>query len=305
MITGTIKMSYHESVLSKESIDGLDVKPDGIYVDVTFGGGGHSKEILKKLETGRLVAFDQDEDVLKNALKDERFTLVNANFRFLKNFLMYYKALPVDGIIADLGISSHQIDDPDRGFSTRFDSELDLRMDRKGKLDAKDILNDYSSEEISALFFKYGEMQNAKRLANAIVRYRKDKKIHTVPDLKNAIGKFAKKGKENKFYAKVFQALRIEINNEMDSLKDMLLQSKEVLNPGGKLVVISYHSLEDRLVKNFMKAGNFEGIVEKDFYGNEITPFKMITRKPIVPGQDELDRNKRSRSAKLRIAIKN
>ena len=298
-------MSYHESVLSKESIDGLDVKPDGIYVDVTFGGGGHSKEILKKLETGRLVAFDQDEDVLKNALKDERFTLVNANFRFLKNFLMYYKALPVDGIIADLGISSHQIDDPDRGFSTRFDSELDLRMDRKGKLDAKDILNDYSSEEISALFFKYGEMQNAKRLANAIVRYRKDKKIHTVPDLKNAIGKFAKKGKENKFYAKVFQALRIEINNEMDSLKDMLLQSKEVLNPGGKLVVISYHSLEDRLVKNFMKAGNFEGIVEKDFYGNEITPFKMITRKPIVPGQDELDRNKRSRSAKLRIAIKN
>ncbi|MFA5782258.1 MAG: 16S rRNA (cytosine(1402)-N(4))-methyltransferase RsmH [Bacteroidales bacterium] len=298
-------MSYHESVLSKESIDGLDVKPDGIYVDVTFGGGGHSKEILKKLETGRLVAFDQDEDVLKNALKDERFTLVNANFRFLKNFLMYYKALPVDGIIADLGISSHQIDDPDRGFSTRFDSELDLRMDRKGKLDAKDILNDYSSEEISALFFKYGEMQNAKRLANAIVRYRKDKKIHTVPDLKNAIGKFAKKGKENKFYAKVFQALRIEINNEMDSLKDMLLQSKEVLNPGGKLVVISYHSLEDRLVKNFMRAGNFEGIVEKDFYGNEITPFKMITRKPIVPGQDELDRNKRSRSAKLRIAIKN
>jgi len=305
MITGTIKMSYHEPVLSKESVDGLDVKPDGIYVDVTFGGGGHSREILKKLETGRLVAFDQDEDVLKNALKDERFTLVNANFRFLKNFLMYYKAVPVDGIIADLGISSHQIDDPDRGFSTRFDSELDLRMDRKGKLDAKDILNDYSSEEISDLLFKYGEMQNAKRIANAIVRYREDKKIHTVPDLKNAIGKFAEKGKENKFYAKVFQALRIEINNEMDSLKDMLLQSKEVLNQGGKLVVISYHSLEDRIVKNFMRAGNFEGIVEKDFYGNEITPFKMITRKPIVPGQDELNRNKRSRSAKLRIAIKN
>lgn len=298
-------MSYHEPVLSKESIDGLDVKPDGIYVDVTFGGGGHSGEILKKLETGRLVAFDQDEDALKNAFNDERFTLVNANFRFLKNFLMYYKALPVDGIIADLGISSHQIDDPDRGFSTRFDSELDLRMDRKGKLDAKNILNDYSSEEISALFFKYAEMQNAKRLANAIVQYRKDKKIHTVRDLKNAIGKFAEKGKENKFYAKVFQALRIEINNEMDSLKDMLLQSTEVLNPGGKLVVISYHSLEDRLVKNFMRAGNFEGIAEKDFYGNVITPFKMITRKPIVPGQGELDRNKRARSAKLRIAIKN
>jgi 16S rRNA (cytosine1402-N4)-methyltransferase len=298
-------MSYHEPVLFKESIDGLDVKPDGIYVDVTFGGGGHSKEILKKLKTGRLVAFDQDEDVLRNALDDERFTLVNANFRFLKNFLMYYNALPVDGIIADLGISSHQIDDPDRGFSTRFNSELDLRMDRRGKLDAKDILNDYSSEEISALFFKYGEMRNAKRLANAIVQHRKDKNIHTVSDLKNAIGKFAEKGKENKFYAKVFQALRIEINNEMDSLKDMLLQSKEVLNPGGKLVVISYHSLEDRLVKSFMRAGNFEGIVEKDFYGNEITPFKMITRKPIVPGQNELDRNKRSRSAKLRIAIKN
>lgn len=298
-------MSYHKPVLFKESVNGLDVKPDGIYVDVTFGGGGHSREILKKLKTGRLVAFDQDEDALKNALKDERFTLVNANFRFLKNFLMYYKALPVDGIIADLGISSHQIDDPDRGFSTRFDSELDLRMDRKGKLDAKNILNDYSSEEISALFFKYGEMQNAKRLANAIVQYRKDKKIHTVRDLKNAIGKFAEKGKENKFYAKVFQALRIEINNEMDSLKDMLLQSTEVINPGGKLVVISYHSLEDRLVKNFMRAGNFEGIAEKDFYGNEITPFKMITRKPIVPGQGELDRNKRARSAKLRIAIKN
>ena len=297
-------MIYHEPVLLKESIDGLNIKPDGMYADVTFGGGGHSIEILKRLEKGKLIGFDQDEDALINAIDDERFVMVNANFRFLKNFLKYHKAIPTDGILADLGVSTHQIDDPERGFSSRFDTALDLRMDRKSEMNAADVLNTYTTEQLSKMFFKYGELRQAKRIAEALEEYRKIKKFNNVSDLKEAIGRYAERGKENKFYAKVFQALRIEINNELEALKELLLQSKEVLNEGGRLVVISYHSLEDRLVKNFMKSGNFEGIIEKDFYGKEISPFTVVTRKPLIAGNDEVIRNNRSRSAKLRIAIK-
>ena len=298
-------MTYHDPVLLKESVDGLDIKPDGIYVDVTFGGGGHSKEILKKLKDGKLIAFDQDEDALVNTIDDERFTLVNANFKFLKNFLMFHKALEVDGILADLGISSHQIDDPERGFSTRFNSELDLRMDRKSEITAKYILAEYPAEKLSKVFYDYAELKQSYQIANAIVTERKTKEIKSVDDLKTVIERFAERGKENKFYAKIFQALRIEINGEMDVLKELLIQSNEVLKTGGKLVVISYHSLEDRLVKNFMKSGNFACEIEKDFYGNIISPMKMITRKPIIPCEEEIERNKRARSAKLRIAVKN
>ena len=297
-------MSYHETVLLNESIQGLDVRPGGIYVDVTFGGGGHSIEILKTLENGRLIAFDQDEDVGTNLINDDRFTLVNANFRFLKNFLMFYKALPVDGIIADLGISSHQIDNAERGFSIRFDAELDLRMDRKNNLSARRVLAEYSEEDLRKVFFEFGELKQAYKIAKAIATKREVKEIVTLEDLKNAIGQYAERGKENKFYAKVLQALRIEINDEINALKELLLHSIDVLRTGGKLVVISYHSLEDRLVKNIMKTGSFEGTIEKDFFGNEKPPLKMITRQPIVPGTQEIERNKRARSAKLRIAEK-
>lgn len=297
-------MMYHESVLLKESIDGLALKSGGIYVDVTYGGGGHSKEILKRLKDGVLIAFDQDEDALKNKIEDERLVLVNANFRFMKNFLMYHKAIPVDGILADLGVSSHQIDDQRRGFSTRFEADLDMRMNTVGKVSAKEILAEYSAEELMKVLGTYGELSHAGRIANAIVNERKNRKIETSDDLKNAIGKFAERGRENKFYAKVYQALRIEVNDELNALRDFLKQSSEVLKVGGRLVVISYHSLEDRLVKNFMKAGNEEGLIEKDFYGNEKTFYEIITRKPLVPGVDEIENNKRARSAKLRIAEK-
>jgi 16S rRNA (cytosine1402-N4)-methyltransferase len=298
-------MTYHETVLLKESIDGLDIKSGGIYVDVTFGGGGHSKEILKKIGDGKLIAFDQDEDALENTIDDKRFTLINANFRFLKNFLMFHKVLAVDGIIADLGISSHQIDDPERGFSTRFNSELDLRMDRKSELTAKHILAEYPVEKLSKVFHDYGELKQSYQIANTIVAERKSKEIKSVDELKTVIEKFAERGKENKFYAQIFQALRIEINGEMEALKELLIQSNEVLNKGGRLVVIAYHSLEDRLVKNYMKSGNFEGTIEKDFYGNVQSPMKMVTRKPIVPSEEEIEKNKRARSGKLRIAVKN
>jgi len=298
-------MTYHETVLLKESIDGLDIKPGGIYVDVTFGGGGHSKEILKKIGDGKLIAFDQDEDALENTIDDKRFILINANFRFLKNFLMFHKILAVDGIIADLGISSHQIDDPERGFSTRFNSELDLRMDRKSELTAKQILAEYPVERLSKVFYDYGELKQSYQIANTIVAERKSKEIRSVDELKTVIEKFAERGKENKFYAQIFQALRIEINGEMEALKELLIQSNEVLNKGGRLVAIAYHSLEDRLVKNYMKSGNFEGTIEKDFYGNVQSPMKMVTRKPIVPSEEEIEKNKRARSGKLRIAVKN
>ena len=300
-------MIYHEPVLLKECIDGLDIKPNGIYVDMTFGGGGHSKEIIKHLKNGRLIAFDQDDDATANIIEDKRFLLLNNNYKFLKNFLKFHKAFPVDGILADLGISSHQIDNAVRGFSIRFDdSVLDLRMDNRNTLTAGTVLNDYDGKQLYDVLRNYGELDNARRISEQIVNYRAEKKIVKVIDLKEAVVSLAKKGSENKFFAKIFQALRIEVNAELESLKEALLQTTEALKPGGRLVVISYHSLEDRLVKNFMKSGNFEGKIEKDIlFGDFKVPFSLITKKPIVPGDKEIEENSRSRSAKLRIAEKN
>jgi len=297
-------MQYHNPVLLKECIDGLNINPEGIYVDVTFGGGGHSREILKRLTTGKLYAFDQDDDALKNKIEDERFVLIKQNFRYLKNFLKMYNALPIDGLLADLGVSSHQFDEADRGFSIRFDAKLDMRMDRNVKQTAADLLNTYSEEELKRIFKLYGEVDNAGRLAYAIIHARKEKQIETVNDLKVAIEKCVRRGRENQYFAQVFQALRIEVNKELDVLQELLMQSLEVLKQGGRLVVISYHSLEDRLVKNIMRSGKFEGEVEKDFFGNQLTPFKQITRKPLVPSDEENAENTRARSAKLRIAEK-
>jgi 16S rRNA (cytosine1402-N4)-methyltransferase len=297
-------MEYHKPVLLNESIEGLAIQPDGIYVDLTYGGGGHSKEILKRLERGRLIAFDQDEDANANKLDDERLTLVNQNFSYLKNFLKLYNALPVDGILADLGISSHQIDEAERGFSIRFDAELDLRMNQKSSLTAKEIINNYQEADLKRMFFEFGDVENAYKLSLLIAEKRKESPINTTFQFLNAIERCAPRGKENKYFAKVFQALRIEVNNELEALKEMLVQALDVLKPSGRLVVISYHSLEDRLVKNFIKSGNFKGIIEQDFYGNNLSPFKMISRKAIVPSEQEIEINKRSRSAKLRIAEK-
>ncbi|OFY87170.1 MAG: 16S rRNA (cytosine(1402)-N(4))-methyltransferase [Bacteroidetes bacterium RIFCSPLOWO2_12_FULL_35_15] len=297
-------MEYHNPVLLKECIEGLNINPKGIYVDVTFGGGGHSREILKHLTTGKLYAFDQDEDAVKNKIDDERFVLIRQNFRYLKNFLKMYNALPVDGLLADLGVSSHQFDQADRGFSTRFEAKLDMRMDRNDKLTAADVLNTYSEEDLKRIFKLYGEIDNAGRLAYAVFHARKEKQIETVNDLKIAIEKCVRRGRENQYFAQVFQALRIEVNKELDVLQELLTQSLEVLKPGGRLVVIAYHSLEDRLVKNIMRSGKFEGEIDKDFFGNQLTPFKQITRKPIVPTEKENEENSRARSAKLRIAEK-
>ena len=297
-------MEYHNPVLLKECIEGLNINPAGIYVDVTFGGGGHSREILKHLTTGKLYAFDQDDDAVKNKIDDERFVLIKQNFRYLKNFLKMYNALPIDGLLADLGVSSHQFDEAERGFSIRFNAKLDMRMDQNGKQTAADVLNTYSEEELKRIFKLYGEVDNAGYLASIIFHNRKEKHIDTVNDLKVMITKCVKKGRENQYYAQVFQALRIEVNKELDVLQELLIQSLEVLKPGGRLVVISYHSLEDRLVKNIMRSGKFEGEVEKDFYGNQLTPFKQITKKPIIPSAEENEINSRARSAKLRIAEK-
>lgn len=297
-------MEYHNPVLLKECIEGLNINPAGIYVDVTFGGGGHSREILKHLTTGKLYAFDQDDDAVKNKIDDERFVLIKQNFRYLKNFLKMYNALPIDGLLADLGVSSHQFDEAERGFSIRFNAKLDMRMDQNGKQTAADVLNTYSEEELKRIFKLYGEVDNAGYLASIIFHNRKEKHIDTVNDLKVMITKCVKKGRENQYYAQVFQALRIEVNKELDVLQELLTQSLEVLKPGGRLVVISYHSLEDRLVKNIMRSGKFEGEVEKDFYGNQLTPFKQITKKPIVPSAEENEINSRARSAKLRVAEK-
>lgn len=297
--------SYHVPVMLKECMEGLAIKPDGIYVDVTFGGGGHSKEILKQLgPDGRLFAFDQDPDALDNAIEDERFRLIHQNFRFIKNNLKFAGVPQVDGVLADLGISSHQIDDASRGFSTRFDAGLDMRMGQSGELDAKKIVNEYSEEELHRIFGMYGEIINAKTLARAIVAARLLDPILTIEQLKAVAIKVAPKRKENKYYAQLFQALRIEVNKELEALEAFLQQSVDVLKPGGRLVVMSYHSLEDRLVKNFMQKGKFRGEVEKDFYGNEIKPFKVISRKVIVATEGEIERNPRARSAKLRVAEK-
>ena len=296
------EVPYHRPVLLTETVDGLNIKEDGIYVDVTFGGGGHSKEILKRLgERGRLIAFDQDEDALANVLEDERFQLINENFRFLKRYLKFYGILKVDGILADFGVSSHQFDVAERGFSTRFEAKLDMRMDQRAAKSALQLVNSYTEEELGRVFFELGELRSARGMANAIVAARSKKTLVTTDDLKKTISKFLPKGKENKTLAQVYQALRIEVNEEILVLKEFLLQTPEVLRTGGRLSVISYHSLEDRLVKRFIRDGKFEGQAEKDFYGNIQVPLKKVGGL-IVPSTEEIAENNRARSAKLRIA---
>ncbi len=296
---------YHIPVLLNESIEGLNIKPNGVYVDATFGGGGHSKAILELLnEDGKLIAFDQDEDVLTNIIDDKRFTFINSNFCKMEGYLKLYKQYPVDGILADLGVSSHQFDVAERGFSIRFDAPLDLRMNNKKGVSANEFIKSSSAKEKADVLFKYGEFNNSKVLANAIENYKNEKNIITVEDLKYSLQRYAPKGKENSFYAKIFQAFRIEVNNEMGVLKQFLEQTINALNTGGRLVVISYHSLEDRLVKNIMKSGNIDGEVKKDFYGNVIKPFNQINKKLVLPNENEIETNSRARSAKLRIAEK-
>lgn len=297
-------MVYHIPALLNESIDGLNIRPDGIYVDVTFGGGGHSMEILRKLETGKLVAFDQDTDAAVNAPVDERFIFLDQNFRFLKNNLLFNEITSIDGLIADLGVSFHQFDEPERGFTFRQDAPLDMRMNKAGKLTAAQLLNSLEESELADIFYRFGELQNSRRIAKEIVISRNLRPLKSVNDMIDAIGKLAPFRQEHKFYARVFQALRIAVNHEIDYLQEMLLQALDILNPGGRLVVITYHSLEDRVVKNFMRSGNFEGDEKKDFYGNIETPWKIINRKGTTPGDEEIAVNNRSRSARLRIAEK-
>ncbi|MBG6060601.1 16S rRNA (cytosine1402-N4)-methyltransferase [Flavobacterium sp. CG_9.1] len=297
-------MEYHNPVLLQASVDGLNIKPDGIYVDVTFGGGGHSKEILKRLgPDGKLFAFDQDEDALANALADERFTLINENFRFIKRFLRFYGVKRVDGILADLGVSSHQFDVAERGFSTRFDADLDMRMSQKNDLNAYRVVNEYDEANLKRVFLDYGELKNAPVLARTIIEAREQDPIKTTDALKEVLARFLPERVRNKILAQIYQAIRIEVNQEMDVLKEFLEQSLEILNPNGRLSVISYHSLEDRLVKRFMKNGMFEGEPERDFFGNFSVPFKTVG-KLIVPNNAEIKENNRARSAKLRIAEK-
>ena len=297
-------MEYHNPVLLKESVDGLNIKPDGIYVDVTFGGGGHSREILSRLgPEGKLFAFDQDQDALANAIDDDRFVLINENFRFLKRFLRFYGAKNVDGILGDLGVSSHQFDVPERGFSTRFDAELDMRMNQKSDLNAYKVVNEYDDANLKRVFYDYGELKNAPALARTIVEARETHPIKTTDELKEVLAKYLPEKVRNKVLAQIYQAIRIEVNQEMDVLKEFLEQSLEILKPEGRLSVISYHSLEDRLVKRFIKNGMFEGEPERDFFGNFSVPFKSVG-KLIIPNAAEIKINNRARSAKLRIAEK-
>ena len=297
-------MEYHNPVLLKETVDGLDIKQDGIYVDVTFGGGGHSKEILKRLgPNGKLFGFDQDEDALANALQDERFTLIHENFRYIKRFLRFHNIKSVDGILADLGVSSHQFDVPERGFSTRFDADLDMRMSKKNELDAYKVINVYDEANLKRIFLDYGELKAAPALAKTIIEAREKKPIATTDELKTILSRFLPEQFKNKILAQIYQAIRIEVNQEIDVLKEFLEQSLELLKTEGRLSVISYHSLEDRLVKRFMKNGMFEGEPERDFFGNFSVPFKTIG-KLIVPSDAEIKTNNRARSAKLRIAEK-
>lgn len=301
----TTAETYHVPVLLTESIDGLDIKPDGIYVDVTFGGGGHSKEILRRLgKKGHLYSFDQDPDAEKNIVNDDRFTFVRSNFRYLKNWMRYYDVEHIDGLLADLGVSSHHFDDETRGFSFRFDAPLDMRMNKRAGTTAAEILNNYDEEQLADIFYIYGELKNARKIASIITKTRNEKKIETTGDLMNATGKLFQREREKKEMAKMFQALRIEVNHEMDALKEMLNGAKDMLCEGGRLSVITYHSLEDRIVKNMMKAGNVEGKIHQDFFGRVDTPFRLINNKVIVPSDDEQQQNPRSRSAKLRIAEK-
>jgi len=304
--TPEITENYHVPVLLTESVDGMDIRPDDICVDVTFGGGGHSREILSRLGAkGHLYVFDQDEDAIRNVIDDKRQTFIRSNFRFLKTFLKYYHVEKVNSILADLGVSSHHFDDDSRGFSFRFDDgELDMRMNRQGELTAAKILNQYNEEKLANILYHYGELKQSRQIAAAIVKKRNEKKIEHTKDLLDILSPYIKGGKEKKILAQAYQSLRIEVNQEMDALKEMLSQALEVLVPGGRLSVITYHSLEDRIVKNFFKTGNFEGVVDKDFYGNVNTPFILVNNKVITPSVEEQDENPRSRSAKLRIAQK-
>ena len=295
--------TYHVPVLLQESIDGLNIKSDGIYVDVTFGGGGHSREILSRLgKNGHLYSFDQDADAEKNIIADDRFTFVRSNFRYLRNWMRYYGVEVIDGLLADLGVSSHHFDDETRGFSFRFDAPLDMRMNKRAGKTAADIVNEYDEAKLADVFFLYGELKNSRRIANAIAAYRQQKRIETTGDLMAATEKLMRTEKEKKDLARLFQALRIEVNLEMDALRDMLNSASQLLKSGGRLSVITYHSLEDRIVKNVMKAGNAEGKIEKDFFGRVSSPFRLVNNKVITPQEDELQNNPRSRSAKLRIA---
>ena len=296
--------TYHVSVLLQESVDGLDIQPDGVYVDVTFGGGGHSKEILSRLSPkGHLYSFDQDADAEKNIVNDDRFTFVRSNFRYITNWMQYYGVEQIDGLLADLGVSSHHFDDETRGFSFRFDAPLDMRMNKRAGQTAADVLNDYSEEQLADVFYLYGEMKNARRIAKAVCDYRRDKTIQTTADLGEVIEPLMRSEREKKDMARLYQALRIEVNHEMDALRDMLLGATKLLRERGRLSVITYHSLEDRIVKNVMKAGNVEGKVEQDFYGRVTSPFRLVN-KVTIPSDEEQQRNPRSRSAKLRIAEK-
>lgn len=295
---------YHVPVLLEESISGLNIDPDGVYLDLTFGGGGHSREILKRLKDGCLIGFDQDSDALANVPDDDRFIFVNHNFRYLRNFMRYCGYDKADGILADLGVSSHEFDEADRGFSFRFDAELDMRMNQRNKLKATDILNSYSEEELTRVFRNYGEVDNVKRLVGLIVKARAENEINRSEEFLQVIDPCVPKQKEKKYLAQVYQALRIEVNGELEALEEMLQQAELALRPGGRLVIITYHSLEDRIVKNFLKSGNFEGKVEKDFYGHVKRNFELVNRKVIVPSEEEVERNPRARSAKLRIAEK-
>ncbi len=297
-------MEYHNPALLSECMEGLSINPAGVYADITFGGGGHSKEIIKHLDSGRLFGFDQDADAEANKINDPRFTFIKQNFRMAKKYLKFYDALPIDGLLADLGVSSHQFDVAERGFSTRFDADLDMRMDQNGLLTAKDILATYTASQLQQIFGAYGEIINSKTLANTIVSKRIEAPLNTIKDLKDAIAGCVNKANANQYYAQVFQALRIEVNDELGALKELLLHSVEMIKKGGRLVIISYHSLEDRLVKSFIAKGKFEGEIEKDVFGNSVDkiPFKAVNKKPILASEQEIKQNSRARSAKLRIA---
>mgnify|MGYP001351864234 FL=1 len=303
-MTISMLMEYHNPVLLKESVDGLNIKPDGVYVDVTFGGGGHSREILKRLgEHGKLFAFDQDTDALQNKIEDPRFTLINENFRFLKRFLRFYGVKKVDGILGDFGVSSHQFNEAERGFSTRFNAKLDMRMDQSNSLSAYQVINEYDEEQLKSLFYQYADLKNAPKLARIIVSERKNKPIENSEDLNELLKPHLFKGKENKILAQIYQAIRIEVNQEIEVLKEFLLQTEDIVEKNGRISLISYHSLEDRLVKRYIRSGLFEGEPEKDFYGNISVPFKKVGGL-IVPSKQEISENNRARSAKLRIAKK-
>lgn len=297
-----MEQNYHKSVLLSQSVDGLNIRPDGVYVDVTFGGGGHSREILNRLgENGKLFAFDQDKDALENEINDPRFTLIHQNFRYIKRFLRFYGHSQVDGVLGDFGVSSHQFDEPSRGFSTRFEGALDMRMNQENSQSAYSVLNQYSQESLAQMFFKYGELKNARAIASEIVQSRAVSPIETTTQLQQILKKFLPKFKENKILAQIYQSIRIEVNDEIRVLEEFLLQLPEIVAPQGRISLISYHSLEDRLVKRFIRDGQFEGTAEKDFFGNVTVPFKKVGGL-ILPSQEEIQQNNRARSAKLRIA---